>query len=150
MRAGLSSTMKKFKVYKHPDGRLRVVKEGFSIPGVIFGSFWLLWHQVWVFGGITGVIGIGVYWVFPSPEGYLFGVPYGHRFGTADVLNLIICGLVGVFGNEWLSASLAERGFERVSVEIAQTADGAKAEYLRDRGSVAAMGSSDGRKEPYF
>ena len=141
--------MKKFQVYKHPDGRLLAVKEGFSFPGAIFGALWMLWHKMWVLGGVAVVVGIGLYFVFPSPEGYLLGIPYGHRFGTADVLNIGIGVIVGVFGNEWRRASLAERGFDNVSVEMAETADGATAAYLRDPGKPAGMSASDyDRKEP--
>jgi hypothetical protein len=142
--------MNKFKVYKHPDGRLAAVKVGFSFPGLIFGAFWLLWHRIWLLGGITAVIGLGLYFVFPSPEGYLMGIPYGHRLGIADLLNLVICVIVGLYGNEWRRNSLSERGFDNVSDERAKTADGAKAEYLRDPGNVASFDVSHERKEPYF
>jgi hypothetical protein len=49
----------KFIVYKHPDGRLSAVKEGFSIPGAIFGGFWLWWHKMWLLGSVALAIGIG-------------------------------------------------------------------------------------------
>ena len=142
--------MRKFQIYKHPDGRLNAVREGFSVPAAIFGAFWLLWHKIWIHGAVAAVIGVGLYVVFPSPAGYLLGIPYGHRFGTADVLNVAICLLIGAFGNEWLGKSLSERGFENVSVELAATAEGATAEYLRAPIKTAGMGTSDQRKEPFL
>ena len=142
--------MSKFRIYKHPDGRLDAVKVGFSFPGVIFGALWLLWHRIWLLGSVTAVIGFGAYFVFPSPEGYIMGIPYGHRFGFADVLNLAIGVIVGIFGNEWRRNSLTERGFDNVSDKFAKTADGAKAEYLRDPGKVTAFGVAHELKEPHF
>src|SRR4051812_35391943 len=104
--------MNQFKIYKHPDGRREAVKVGFSFPAAIFGAFWLLWQKIWILGVILAAIGIGLYAVFPSPEGYFMGIAYGHTFGIADVLNLTICLLVGAFGNILLCNSLVERGFE--------------------------------------
>lgn len=123
--------MKTFLIFKHPDQRLEAVKQGLSIPGFLAGGLWLLWHRVWMFGALTTVVGLGVYVVFPSPEGYIYGIPYGHRFGLADIINIVICGVVGFLGNEWRAASLADRGFENVGKEYAATPDGAKGAYLR-------------------
>lgn len=122
--------MKKYQVYKHPDNRLDAVKIGFSFPGAIFGFIWLLWHKMWVIGGLITVASFAVYAIFPSPEGYLLGIPYGHKFGIADILCIGIQLIVGSLGNEWRSTSLRERGFECVTTVKAATSDGAKAEYL--------------------
>ncbi|MGO8754498.1 MAG: DUF2628 domain-containing protein [Gallionellaceae bacterium] len=122
--------MKNYQIFKHPDNRLDAIKEGFSFPGVLFGCFWLLWHKIWLGGTIAFIAGIAVYAIFPSPEGYLFGVPYGHKFGLADIFNIGTCLVIGIFGNELRSTSLVQRGFVRVSTEQAETTDGAKAKYL--------------------
>ena len=123
--------MKTFSIYEHPDHRFMAVKQGFSIPGLLAGGLWLLWHRIWMYGAIATVVGLGVYGLLPNPEGYLYGIPYGHRFGLADVINIGICIAVGLLGNEWRCSSLADRGFEKVGIENAQTPDGAKAAYLR-------------------
>ena len=123
--------MKTFSIFEHPDHRLIAVKEGFTIPGLLAGGLWLLWHRVWMYGAIASVVGLGVYALFPNPAGYLYGIPYGHRFGLADVVNIGICIAVGLLGNEWRCSSLVDRGFEKVGVENALTPDGAKAAYLR-------------------
>jgi Protein of unknown function (DUF2628) len=129
--------MKPYRVYKHPDNRLVAVKEGFSFPGFFFGGFWLLWHKVWVAGSIAVTIGILVYFIFPSPQGYFYGVPYGHRFGIADLTNIGIELIIGFVGNELRLTSLYQRGFELVKTVMAATPDDAKAKYLRgDKGSV--------------
>lgn len=128
--------MKKYQIFKHPDNRLYAIKEGFSFPGALFGGFWLLWHKMWIAGSVAIAASVAVYFIFPSPEGYLLGIPYGHRFGVSDIFEIGICLVIGFFGNEWQSTSLGLRGFKRVSTEKADTADGAKAKYLsRDTNS---------------
>jgi hypothetical protein len=44
--------MKKFKVYKHPDKGIEVVKVGFSWPTLFFGVFWMLFKRLW---GISAI-----------------------------------------------------------------------------------------------
>jgi hypothetical protein len=116
--------MKKFRVFEHPDNRLEAVKEGFSFPGFFFTGLWFLWHKMWVPGSIAIIVALGVYIVFPSP--------FGHYFGIADITNFVIEVIVGIFGNEWRSSSLKERGFEIVMTVMAATPDDAKAKYLRN------------------
>ncbi|MDE2584149.1 MAG: DUF2628 domain-containing protein [Betaproteobacteria bacterium] len=142
--------MSKYRVYKHPDGRIEAVKDGFSITGTIFGGFWLLWHKMWLFGTIAIVIGFGVYAAFPSPEGYIFGVPYGHRFGLSDVLNFFGMLIIGLMGNGWRMDSLKGRGFDYVFDTQADNPDGAKAAYLRENRTtdVQTVGLFGNRNEP--
>lgn len=139
--------MKAFSIYKHPDQRLEAVKQGISFPGLLMGGLWLLWHRMWFLGSLTTILGLGCYAMFPSPEGYVFGVPYGHRFGLADIINLGVCGVVAFCGNEWRAKSLADRGFDNMGTKQASTPDGAKAAFLR---STAAANRESGidRHEP--
>ena len=139
--------MKTFLIFEHPDHRLEAIKQGFSVPGLLAGGLWLLWHRVWLFGAIATVAGLGVYGLFPNPSGYLYGIPYGHRFGLADVLNVGICVFVAFYGNKWRASSLLERGFDKVGTEQAATVDGAKGAYLR-RGSTVNLTRTDVRREP--
>jgi hypothetical protein len=140
--------MKTYSIFEHPDRRLETVKQGFSFPGLLGGGFWLLWHRMWFLGAVATGLGLGIYLLFPNPEGYVYGIPYGHRFGLADIINLGICGMVGFSGNAWRSASLHDRGFEDVGTEQASTLDGAKAAYLR-RGKAARHEPSFVRREPF-
>jgi hypothetical protein len=140
-------TMKTFSIFKHPDQRLEAIKQGLSIPGLLGGGFWLLWHRIWTIGALTTVGGLSVYFIFPSPEAYIYGIPYGHRFGLADIVNIGICGVVGFWGNSIRTSSLIDRGFEHVSTEQASTPDGARAAYLR-RSTVTNSTPSFGRCEP--
>jgi len=126
--------MKKYQVFKHPDNRLEAVKTGFSFPGLIFGFFWLFWHKMWMWGGIAAFVSLIAYFILPSPAGYIYGVPYGHSFGLADLINIVIQVIIGVLGNELRSSSLRERGFDLVKIVKAATPDDAKAKYLREPG----------------
>lgn len=139
--------MKTFSIYRHPDHRLEAVKQGISFRGLLLGGVWLLWHRMWFLGSLATVLGLGCYVMFPSPEGYVFGVPYGHRFGLADIINLGICGVVAFCGNGWRATSLADRGFENMGAEQASTPDGAKAAFLR-RTAAADWESGLVRREP--
>ena len=140
--------MKIFSIFEHPDKRLEAVKQGFSIYGLLGGGFWLLWHRIWLHGSLALVIGIGVYALFLNPEGYIYGIPYGHRFGIADVINIGICFAVGFLGNDWRSASLLDRGFENVGSEAARNLDGTKAAFLR-RDFASKSEPSFMRREPH-
>ena len=140
--------MKKYQIFRHPDGRLDTVKQGFSFPGVLFSGCWLLWHKIWFLGGIATAVGLAVYLIFPSTEGYIYGIPYGHRFGFADIVNLVIMCVVGVLGNGWRTTSLLERGFENVLTVSAATPDGAKAQYLRHNTPTGAQYGDFERREP--
>ena len=79
------------------------------------------------------------YALFPNPEGTLYGIPYGHCFGLADVVNIGMGIAVGLVGNEWRCASLVDCGFEKVGVENARTPDSTKAAYLRRDSSVDGL-----------
>lgn len=133
-------------MFEHPDRRLEAVKKGFSFPGVFGGGFWLLWHRIWGLGALASVVGFGVYLILPNPEGYVYGIPYGHRFGLADIINIATAGAVGFWGNECRAASLIDRGFEHVATEHAATREGAKAAYLRR--SSGTRESVLNRREP--
>ena len=110
----------------------------------------MLWHKIWLLGSVAVLTGLGLYFIFPSPAGYIMGIPYGHSLGLADLLNLIIDVVVGIFGNEWRRNSLVERGFDNVSDEIAATADGATGEYLRNPDKIPFLDSPQKRSEPHF
>ncbi|HCA27962.1 MAG TPA: hypothetical protein DEP05_10075 [Betaproteobacteria bacterium] len=125
--------MPDFVVFKHPDDNLQVVKDGFSWVGLVFGQFWLLYHRIYLIGSILFIIGIVFYFLFPSPDGYILGIPYGHRFGVADILNIAIAIGIGVAGNFLRVDSLRKRGYVQVFDITAPTADAARARYLLSR-----------------
>lgn len=139
--------MNTFSIFIHPDNRTEAVKQGFSFPGLLGGGLWLLWHRMWLLGALATVVGFGVYPLLPNPQGYVYGIPYGHRFGVADIVNIGICIVVGFLGNEWRASTLVSRGFECVGAEQAATPDGAKAAYLR-RGSTPDGQRAFVRREP--
>jgi len=79
-----------------------------------------------MWGGIAAFVSVIVYFILPSPAGY--------SFGFADLINIVIQVVIGVFGNELRSSSFRERGFDLVKIVKAATPDDAKARYLKDPG----------------
>jgi hypothetical protein len=102
---------------------------------------------MWILGAVMTLVGVGVFFWFPNLEGYVYGIPYGHRFGLADIVNMAVCGVVGFWGNDWRASSLVDRWFEKVTTEHAATPDGAKAAYLR-RAATEHQEPSFVRREP--
>jgi hypothetical protein len=41
----------------------------------------------------------------PSPEAYVFGISYGHRFGLADIMSFGICAVVAFCGTHFATAA---------------------------------------------
>ena len=108
--------MKQFHVFKHPDGRLEALNYGFSWPAAILGELWLCWHKMWLYGVVLMIVCLGAYEVLPStPEGYIAGIPYGHRFGAADVLNIFVQLMIGIFGTGWRANALLDRKSTRLN-----------------------------------
>lgn len=115
--------MKQYKVYRHPDGRIEAVKDGWSWPGFFFGIFWLAYKQLWVPATITFFITVvlaGVYDILVT----LFGMLAGLLFGAV--------------GNEWVAKNLEKRGFELVGTYKAYSPDHAKALYTEEQTKVKA------------
>jgi hypothetical protein len=124
--------MTKYDIFQHPDGRIEAVKDGFSFPGCLLGGFWALYHKMWIAATISFVLGFGAYIVLPSPAFYFAGVPFGHRFGIADLINIGLMIAFGMMGNGWRYNNLVARGYEWRSDVEASTPDGAKASFLRN------------------
>jgi len=145
----IGAGLKRFDLLEHPDGTLQAVKDGFSWPGFFFSGLWLLWHRIWGLGSAALIIGLLVYPIFPSPRGYIMGIPYGHRFGAAEIINIFIMVITGIQGNAWQLDALRKRGFKRVGSVDAETADGARAAHIL-RQSTPVERNPFGRDEPHF
>ncbi|REC96217.1 DUF2628 domain-containing protein [Kushneria indalinina] len=97
--------MKRFDVYRHPDGRLEAVKQGWNWPAFFFGALWALYCRLWKIAVLTLV---GVFIV--SMAGAL------EESGMLDVMANIAClGLYiafGINGNHWKRRHLTSSGFQ--------------------------------------
>jgi hypothetical protein len=98
--------MKRFKIFKHPDGRLQAVKIGFCWPVFFFGIIWILVARLWVAVAVITVITI-VHIMIVEPICIpIIYTPLSIR---------IIC---GAFGNEWRESKLLSRHFEQQETVI--------------------------------
>jgi hypothetical protein len=121
--------MKEYKIFEHPDGKVEVVKQGWSWPGFLFAFFWLLAKRMWIPAGI----------IFAS---FLLIVFIGGVAGGAiekaldeilSIANIMIMVVFGIKGNNLREKNLLSRGFDFRTTLTASNHDGAVAIYLKER-----------------
>ena len=121
--------MKEYKVFEHPDGKVDVVKQGWSWPAFVFTFFWLLVKRMWVLAGI----------IFASFLIIVFigGVAGGAIEKSLDeilsIANIMIMVVFGLKGNNLKEKNLLSRGFDFRTTLTASNHDGAVAIYLKER-----------------
>lgn len=108
--------MKNYNVYKHADGKIEAVKQGWSWPGFLFGAIWALVKQLWsvaaILIGIVVLINVISAMMMPSSYDY-----YGQSasFAVFDLLTglvqLVTPIFLGVKGNSLREANLIKRGY---------------------------------------
>ena len=121
--------MKEYKVFEHQDGKVDVVKQGWSWPAFVFTFFWLLVKRMWVLAGI----------IFASFLIIVFigGVAGGAIEKSLDeilsIANIMIMVVFGLKGNNLKEKNLLSRGFDFRTTLTASNHDGAVAIYLKER-----------------
>ena len=121
--------MKEYKIFEHPDGKVEVVKQGWSWPAFVFTFFWLLVKRMWVLAGI----------IFASFLIIVFigGVAGGAIEKSLDeilsIANIMIMVVFGLKGNNLKEKNLLSRGFDFRTTLTASNHDGAVAIYLKER-----------------
>ena len=121
--------MKEYKVFEHPDGKVDVVKQGWSWPAFVFTFFWLLVKRMWVLAGI----------IFASFLIIVFigGVAGGAIEKSLDeilsITNIMIMVVFGLKGNNLREKNLLSREFDFRTTLTASNHDGAVAIYLKER-----------------
>ena len=121
--------MKEYKVFEHPDGKVDVVKQGWSWPAFVFTFFWLLVKRMWVIAGI----------IFASFLIIVFigGVAGGAIEKSLDeilsITNIMIMVVFGLKGNNLREKNLLSREFDFRTTLTASNHDGAVAIYLKER-----------------
>jgi len=121
--------MKEYKIFEHQDGKVDVVKQGWSWPAFVFTFFWLLVKRMWVLAGI----------IFASFLIIVFigGVAGGAIEKSLDeilsIANIMIMVVFGLKGNNLREKNLLSRGFDFRTTLTASNHDGAVAIYLKER-----------------
>lgn len=120
--------MKTFKVYKHPAGAPEAVKVGFSWPGFLLGSVWMLTKKMW---GMA-LLWFGVYLVLETVTSVSEAInPSALTYLLLAVAFLALSLIPGFMGNQWREANLLKRGYQLVGTAQTTTGEAAVAQVLK-------------------
>jgi hypothetical protein len=104
-----------------PDKDVRLVKEGFNWPAVLFSFLWALWHRMWwtalgLFVIITGA-GLAVEGLLSDPL-------------ARGAVMLALYAAVGFVANDLMRRHLAARGFAEIGPVCGEDRDHALYRFL--------------------
>lgn len=120
--------MKPYKIYTHPALPPQAVKQGWSWPGLLFGTLWACFKRMWGLGlGLTGAIFVLA--VFAQ-------LVYGDTPATDsafNVLGLAVSVWFGAKGNSLYARHLLSRGY----TELPETVEAAKPHWRNISGAGA-------------
>lgn len=118
--------MKQFKVFKHPDGSLEAVKQGWSWPGFLFSGIWAIVKKLWFISAVffAGFMGFSLFLA-------ILGVPEEAIGVIINLCSLVLCVLFGINGNRWREQNLCQRGYDEVDLISAANPEGALALYIK-------------------
>lgn len=132
--------MKNYNIYKHPDGKIEAVKQGWSWPAFFFGAIWALIKQLWMVAGLIFayaiISSIIIQSVTPSYDYYEYsGEDLSQAFLLKSISSLIQLGIaifLGVKGNTLREANLIKRGYECIGNINAVNPDSAISDALKN------------------
>ena len=106
--------MRRYRLYKSPQGDIVRVKMGFSWQAFFVGSLKAIVRRTWLLAGVAGLVYL--------MSAFYGGAPAATSRIAALVLVLLLFYAVymlfcGVNGNRWLDDSLRRRGFTLVGEE---------------------------------
>lgn len=118
------------KIYKHPSGKIEVVKQGWSWPAFFFIWIWAMAKKIWHVGTIV---------VFSIVILIFMKLYYGIGIQDIATISFIIDGIfaitVGIIfgknGNFWREKNLLKRGYEFRGNVAAENAEQAIAMFLK-------------------
>lgn len=132
--------MKNYNIYKHSDGKIEAVKQGWSWPAFFFGGIWALIKQLWMVAGLIFayaiISSIIIQSVTPSYDYYEYsGEDLSQAFLLQNISLLIQLGIaifLGVKGNTLREANLIKRGYECIGNINAVNPDSAISDALKN------------------
>lgn len=113
--------MKEFKIYQHPTGKQKAVKQGWSWPGFFFGPIWALVKKMWGIGAGL-LVAIIILSIFPAES---------ELGALASLIMLVLYIVCGVNGNKWRESNLVSRGYDHVNTISASNPEGAIALHMK-------------------
>ena len=102
-----------------------VVRDGFSLAGLILGPLWLAWHRLWLAAIVALAVMVGL-----NVIGLRLGVE-----GPASWVSMLVSLWIGLEGSALRLAGLRRRGFVDIGVVQAANRDEAELRFaagLRD------------------
>ena len=132
--------MKNYNIYKHPDGKIEAVKQGWSWPAFFFGWIWALIKQLWMVAVLiiayAIISSIVIQLMTPSYDYYEYGgEDLSQAFLLQSISLLIQLGIaifLGVKGNSLREANLIKRGYECIGNINAVNPDSAISDALKN------------------
>ena len=132
--------MKNYNIYKHSDGKIEAVKQGWSWPAFFFSWIWALIKQLWMVAGLilayAIISSIIIKSVTPSYDHYEYsGEDLSQAFLLQNISLLIQLGIaifLGVKGNTLREANLIKRGYECIGNINAVNPDSAISDALKN------------------
>lgn len=132
--------MKNYNIYKHPNGKIEAVKQGWSWPAFFFGWIWALIKQLWMVAVLiiayAIISSIVIQLMTPSYDYYEYGgEDLSQAFLLQSISLLIQLGIaifLGVKGNSLREANLIKRGYECIGNINAVNPDSAISDALKN------------------
>ncbi|WP_276902875.1 DUF2628 domain-containing protein [Frischella perrara] len=132
--------MKNYNIYKHSDGKIEAVKQGWSWPAFFFGAIWALIKQLWMVAGLilayAIISSIIIQSVTPPYDYYEYGGgDSSQAFLLQNISLLIQLGIavyLGIKGNSLREANLIKRGYECIGNINAVNPDSAISDALKN------------------
>jgi hypothetical protein len=112
--------------------KIVLLRDGFSLPAMLLGPFWLAWNRAWIpaIGWAALLISI----VFA-------GVKLGASSETLSLVNTALALLLGFEGSRLVAWSLARRHYNESGVVIGETADEAEDIFFHNWRGASAVAS---------
>ena len=124
------ANLKNYKIFRHPNGQLEAVKQGWSWPAFFFSGVWLLFKKIWGLGLILCffyliLTVIEVSFAGPTEEA-------GAVIQFLSVLIQLVIGVIlGITGHTLREKNLLSRGFELKKTVAASNQEIALSRYLK-------------------
>lgn len=124
------ASLRKYKIFRHPNGQLEAVKQGWSWPAFFFSGVWLLVKKIWSLGLIVCFF----YLILTVMEAGFAGPEEGAGMAIqflGILVQLVIGVILGMSGQTLREKNLLSRGFELTKTVAASNPERALSRYLK-------------------
>ena len=128
----MEEEVKTYKIFKHPNGEIQAVKQGWSWPGFFFGGLWALIKKLWGVAILLFIIGLMI-----KAFSFIISISQGIEVGlVVDRILFSIFGIttgivLGINGNKLREKKLISNGFEYKDIVNANNPQEAIALWLK-------------------